>query len=71
MDALLAVFYLAIFALTIFVWMRIVGKTGNNQWLGLLVVVPIANIGLLLWLAFSEWPLEKQARTTTSEDLQS
>jgi hypothetical protein len=36
--------------------MRICRRAGFSQWLGLLIVVPLANILLLWFVAFSEWP---------------
>ncbi len=59
---------LLLLAFWIYVWIRVVGKTGNNQWLGLLMMVPIANVILLIWLAFSEWPIERRAARQSSED---
>lgn len=35
---------------------RICGRIGLSPWLGLLALVPIANIALLLYIAFSKWP---------------
>jgi len=31
-------------------------KAGYSKWLGLLMVVPIVNIVMLYYLAFSTWP---------------
>ena len=42
------------------VW-RICAKAGYSGWLGLLAVVPIANLLLFYFLAFAEWPLERRA----------
>lgn len=42
------------------VW-RICAKAGYSGWLGLLVLVPIANLLLLYFLGFAEWPLERRA----------
>ena len=55
---------IAVFAV-LFVWptCRIVGKAGFHPLLGLLVLVPVANIGLLLFLAFAEWPALKAQHT--------
>ena len=39
---------------------KIVGKAGYPWALGLLVLVPLANIVLVLILAFSEWPIQKE-----------
>jgi len=55
-------------AFWVYIWFRLVGKTGNNPWLGLLMVVPIANLVLLIWLAFSEWPIERRADTLPPDD---
>ncbi len=53
-------FALACMVFAVWVWMRIVGRTGHNQWLGLLMVVPIANLILLLILAFGDWPIHRE-----------
>ena len=45
------------------VW-RICAKAGYSGWLGLLVLVPIANLLLLYFLGFSEWPLERRDSTS-------
>lgn len=49
-----------VFAIVVLIpaW-RICAKAGFSGWLGLLAVVPIANIILLYFLAFSQWPLER------------
>ena len=36
--------------------MRICRRAGFSQWLGLLIVIPLANIFLLWFVAFSPWP---------------
>lgn len=65
MEQLMMLIMLVFFA---YIWVRILGKTGNNQWLGLLMVVPIANIVLMIWLAFSEWPLERKSAGAGHDD---
>lgn len=35
---------------------KICSKAGYSGWLSLLILVPIANLILLYFLAFSEWP---------------
>ena len=52
--AILAIFFVP-------VW-KIVAKTGYSGALSLLIVVPLANIGLILFLAFSDWPIHKRLR---------
>ncbi len=39
---------------------RVVQKTGNPGALALLGFVPLVNILLLLYLAFSKWPIERE-----------
>ncbi|WP_406696026.1 hypothetical protein V5E97_34020 [Singulisphaera sp. Ch08] len=43
------------------VW-RICRKAGFPGAIGLLALVPFANIGLLLFLAFAEWPATRHAK---------
>jgi hypothetical protein len=35
---------------------RICAKAGYPGWLGVFIVVPIVNVGLVYFLACSEWP---------------
>ena len=54
---------MAIFmALFIAVWWKLIAKTGNSGALALLIVIPLANLGLILFLAFSDWPLERRVK---------
>lgn len=41
---------------------RICAKAGYSGWLSLLLLVPIANLLLLYFLGFSEWPIERRPR---------
>jgi len=54
---LVIIFLLSLTTLA-FIWpaMRICRRAGFSQWLGLLIVIPLANIFLLWFIAFSEWP---------------
>ena len=47
---------LVIAALVVVPFWRICEKAGFNGALSLLVLVPLANLLFLYWLAFSEWP---------------
>ena len=49
-------------ALFIAVWWKLIAKTGNSGALALLLVIPLANLGVMLFLAFSEWPLERRVK---------
>lgn len=51
---------LVVLVIAAWIWWRILAKTGYGGPLGLLMLVPIANLVLLLVLAFGEWPVEKE-----------
>ena len=38
-------------------------KAGYPVWLGAAAIFPVANILLLLFLAFAKWPIEDQVET--------
>lgn len=40
------------------VW-RICQRTGYPGWLGILILIPIANLVLLYFIAFSNWTADK------------
>jgi len=50
----------------IYVYYKIFEKTGNSGWLALLMFVPIANIAIILYLAFSDWPVLREVRELRS-----
>ncbi len=39
----------------------IFSKAGHSKWLSLLMVVPLVNVLLLYFLAFSQWPSLRNA----------
>lgn len=51
------IFMIALLVLTGICWYRIAAKAGFNPWLGLLMVVPVVNLGFLVWFAFTDWPV--------------
>lgn len=53
---------LIVIAITLVVYCKIAAKMGYSWALGLLMVVPIANIVLLLYLAFADWPIQRELR---------
>ena len=55
-------FIIVLVAFMIFVFYKIIEKTGNSGWLALLMLVPFGNLGLILWLAFSDWPVLRENR---------
>jgi len=51
---------LIIVAVKILIFCKIFSKAGYSWALGLLMLVPIANIIMLFVLAFAEWPIERE-----------
>ena len=47
---------LAVWAFMIFCYWRIFSKAGYSGALSLLLLVPLANIILIVWFAFAQWP---------------
>lgn len=39
---------------------RICQRTGYPGWMGLLVLIPLVNLFLLYFIAFSEWPVDRR-----------
>jgi hypothetical protein len=37
-------------------------KSGNPPALSLLIMFPLVNVGLILWFAFAEWPIEREVK---------
>ncbi len=56
-SALLILFCIVLGVILIIIpYWKIFGKTGNSPALSLLLFVPLANIIVIYWLAFSDWP---------------
>jgi hypothetical protein len=53
---------LLLFVLLALALMSIFQKAGYSRWLGLLIIVPVANIVVLLLLVFGDWPVRRQLR---------
>ena len=47
-------------AVTFAIWIfgAIAKKAGYSRWLGFAMLIPLLNIGTLIWFAYSEWPIE-------------
>jgi hypothetical protein len=60
------VLILLIFAGFLAVWWQIFKKTGNSGWLSLLMLVPLVNLAMLLFLAFSDRPVLRELRALRS-----
>lgn len=53
---------LIVTAIKILIFCRIFSKAGYSWALGLLMLVPIANIIMVIFLAFADWPIQKELR---------
>ena len=49
-------------AIKALIFCKIFSKAGYSWALGLLILVPIANIIMAFYLAFADWPVQKQVR---------
>jgi len=47
-------------AFTVLIWWKIFSKAGYSGALGLLMLVPIANLVMVLVLAFGRWPIHEE-----------
>ncbi|MCC6416153.1 MAG: hypothetical protein IT582_09615 [Opitutaceae bacterium] len=45
---------------TLSIGCTLISRTGYPWWLGLLMVVPLANVGLMLFLLLRSWPVEEE-----------
>lgn len=55
-----AIVMLVIVAFGIFIWWKIFSKAGYSGALAFLMLVPIANLVMILVLAFGEWPVLRE-----------
>lgn len=44
------------------IWAAIFGKAGYSGWLGVLMIVPVANLIMLIIFAAREWPVQREVR---------
>lgn len=54
---------LIIAVIQIVAFCKIFSKAGYSWALGLLMLVPIANIIIIFYLAFAEWPIQRELRS--------
>ena len=60
MGALGWLWWLAIAVLFVVPFFRICARVGYPGWLSLLVLIPVANLIFLYFLAFSQWPAQRR-----------
>ena len=52
--------WLVFAAIAVVPFWRICQRVGYSPWLSLLIIVPLANLVFLYYLAFAQWPTEKK-----------
>jgi hypothetical protein len=62
MFGIISLIVLVITVLTVIIWCKIFSKAGYSWAMGLLMLVPIANLVMMLVLAFSDWPVQRELR---------
>ena len=58
-DALIIAASIVIGIIWVIAWAKIFTKVGYNPWLAILTVIPGINVLLVLWLAYSKWPISE------------
>jgi len=53
---------IALAVFSVFCGWRLVSKTGNPGWLCFLFYIPYANIIMLLYFVFADWPVQSELR---------
>jgi len=59
---LAALFVLVVIAIKLLICCKIFSKAGYSWAMGLLMLIPIANIIMAFYLAFADWPVNKELR---------
>lgn len=59
--------WLVTIVITIVVSCKIFSKAGYSWALGLLMLIPIVNFIMMLVLAFSEWPIQKEIKALKAQ----
>jgi len=62
LTALVVLVSLVALAIKVLIFCKIFSKAGYSWALGLLMLVPIANIIMAFFLAFADWPVRKELR---------
>lgn len=64
--ALIAFMVLVSLVVVAFPASRICARAGLPAWLGVLAVLPLVNIGLLWFVAFTDWPGAPRSKSETA-----
>jgi hypothetical protein len=58
-ELLILVIIIFLFFLPVLAWWKIFSKAGYPAGLGLAMLIPGVSLFVLLWFAFSTWPIER------------
>lgn len=64
----IALFVLICAAIRVLIFCKISSRAGYSWALGLLMLLPIADIILAFFLAFADWPVQKQLRKLKQQE---
>ena len=45
---------------TVVVFGNVFSKAGFSRWYSVLLAIPVANLIVIMWFAFTEWPIEEE-----------
>jgi len=68
---LFAFVFLVVVAIKLLICCKIFSKAGYSWALGLLMLIPIVNIIMAFFLAFADWPVQKELRRLKQQQSQS
>lgn len=57
---------IAIFVIMLIAYTNVINRAGYSRWWVLIMLVPIANIVMLLVFCFKEWPVQRELRDLRS-----
>ena len=67
---LFAFVFLVVVAIKLLIICKIFSKAGYSWALGLLMLIPIVNIIMAFFLAFADWPVQKELRRLRQQQQQ-
>jgi uncharacterized membrane protein len=60
--AVLIIIGIAFWLVFVIAYIKIITRAGYSGWWVLIIIVPIANIVMLLIFAYKEWPIQRELR---------
>jgi hypothetical protein len=64
----LLIFWLILLVVMVAIYYVIIGKTGYNPWLSLLILIPgLGGLIILIMLVFTEWPIQRELRALRAQ----